>query len=103
MDHPTRRLAERPGDDTAPDARATRHLARPVPGPPTICPRCDGEVARFPTRSGTSRGGPLVVVNLDGPREIWQGLQPARDLWAYVCLDCGYTELYTDQPRRLLS
>ena len=52
MDHPTQRLPDRPGDDPAPDAHPTRHLGRPAPGPPTICIRCAGEVARFRRTAG---------------------------------------------------
>ena len=40
-------------------------------------------------------------MNPDGPRDLGQGVPPTRALWAYVCLACGYTELYTDQPHRL--
>ena len=96
MDHPTRRL---PADDRPPRDAAThptRRLDGSVPTPPTHCPRCDGPVQVFPTR-------PLGVYNPAGRKDIWLGLPPTAGVNAHVCLDCGFTELYTVRPRQLLG
>jgi hypothetical protein len=83
MDQPTRRL-DRPAPAPAPDSqtRAFSQPAAPAAAPP--CARCGGPTARARLRGAKLQFGSDQSV----PR-------PAkRDVFAQVCVDCGYAELY---------
>jgi hypothetical protein len=83
MDQPTRRL-DRPAPAPAPESQ-TRAFSQPAAAaaaPP--CARCGGPTARARLRGAKLQFGSDQSV----PR-------PAkRDVFAQVCVDCGYTELY---------
>jgi hypothetical protein len=97
-DHPTRRLP----DDTRPDRPPGSDPTPPTPG----CRWCGGEVRAFPAIVQTLHGaGPVELENPDGPLSggRFGGRPPHAPCYGRVCLDCGYTELYTEQPRQLLG
>jgi hypothetical protein len=90
-DHPTRRLP----DDERPAYAAGRG--------PNRCRWCAGEVRAFPTATGQGGGFALQVSNPAHPPAGWLVGPPMAPIFAQVCLECGYTELYTEQPWRLLG
>lgn len=103
-DHPTRRLPENERPDRHPPAQPTHRLDRPLPpdAPQEQCGRCGGPVECFQLYVQTAQGlGLLEIQNPAGPRESWHGRVPHAPTEAWVCLDCGYTELYTRNPRSL--
>ena len=61
------------------------------------CPKCDhGEVLYVPE----PRDQDYDRMALGGMRSVWSGNVNAA-LEAYVCLKCGYTELYVQRPREI--
>jgi predicted nucleic-acid-binding Zn-ribbon protein len=101
MDHPTRRLDE-DGDKTTPEHEATRRLDRPVRPPAssadTSCRNCGSTTIWTDVHTPGTRGIYLQQINgsiLWGPKRT--------ELAALMCTECGYTELYAYEPKKLLE
>ncbi len=93
MDHETRRLDE-------PIDHETRRLDEPPPA--NNCPKCEGERiwGEIPTYGSN---GLKVARTLPGQGPLGFNKTAYAACHALVCLQCGYTELYTQQPRDLLG
>jgi hypothetical protein len=104
-DHPTRRWPDddRPAPTDHPTRRLPEHDLPASPAAPNRCLRCEGPMQRFPTASGESDAWPLRVWNPQHVKSTWRGTHATAQVGAWVCLECGYTEFYTEQPRRLLG
>ena len=67
-----------------------------------VCPKCKNEEILFlpqiADRDDNNNVRPLVahVVHYD-----WRDDVEVGKLTAYVCMDCGYTELYTNEARSI--
>ncbi|MEZ4236420.1 MAG: hypothetical protein R3F59_09715 [Myxococcota bacterium] len=67
------------------------------------CPKCgETPVMRLPRVPDLSRNGVSSVrLYHPGLLDALQGRVATGTLEAWVCPECGYTELYTDQPRTI--
>ena len=85
------------------DDQPTRRFDAPA-SPDPICPRCHG--TRIWVRA-IDRGHYNNVFDLClqpfKTRFRWFGGPPRTALAAYMCIVCGYTELYAREPKRMLE
>lgn len=105
MDQPTRPLGP-PGTPRDP-RQPTKHLDPPPQEPDHTCGKCGGELIQMqPKANATMIGGrrlPLELEVANARRDTHTGLRRAVPCYTWVCLDCGYTEFYTQEPRKMLE
>ncbi len=102
MDQPTRRL-DTPVDREA-VAYTTTHTATLATSPNVHCLRCNGPMLE--TRAWAKKGANNRTVGVElAPRHSvpvnWSGDMPTVTCAALTCADCGYTELYAEDPAAL--
>lgn len=64
------------------------------------CPKCNSEMIKGNTNTGTTRV-PMSVTN-DDPMKMFGG-EKRSNVSVYICMGCGYIELYADNYKELLS
>lgn len=66
------------------------------------CIKCSGEVIQHATVVDVrQQGGNLHVSVASNPDALVLKKTAQSAIHAYICSDCGYTELYADDPREL--
>ena len=74
------------------------------------CPKCDGTqiMADIEVRDWGSTGAEPLRVYIPEPEPekhgfIWQQGESSGEVRAWICANCGYTELYTDNLAELYA
>ncbi len=101
MDQPTRRLDT--AVDQPPASYTTSHTDAPETSRDVRCLRCQGPMLE--TRAWAKKGGNNRTVGVElAPRHsvpAWSGDMATATCTALTCADCGYTELYAEDPAQL--
>lgn len=66
-----------------------------------VCPKCASTEVLGEVEVGAKNEPAVVLRGYKRPGQFFPGPQYA-DVKAWVCLGCGYTELYTLAPRSLV-
>ena len=71
-----------------------------------ICPKCESKNiiadAKAVDRGEGHYQSEMIVATFRNPDAVMMKGKQTTTLSAWVCVDCGYTELYADHPRDLV-
>jgi predicted nucleic-acid-binding Zn-ribbon protein len=82
--------------------RPTQRLDQPSGNAPAYhCPKC-GE-AMTDAEAVSSGAGQIILVKVVDKSVLWGTVRRRTTCTAWVCIECGYTEFYAAQPRKLLE